>query len=239
MLDPSFLLAEDPERPLAQKISQVETLADGSGFEVYVPEGLVRFLEEQLPQYDQDEESDQFMDFYVPNLERVDLSELRSRLYGSQRIRPFDPEVFPAYDDSDLTLAHDHRPFADRLNRSLREREGEDTEYRALRDSLFQEWVFLQEMSWIGSLTRASFRTMVHAGATSVEFGKRMARKAVRRTRNLGSDDPITKLDALMTTFKWVAAGSIAVTPTLLGVAGLETAIAGFVANRAFVLIDP
>jgi hypothetical protein len=56
---------------------------------------------------------------------------------------------------------------------------------------------------------------------------------------DLGSDDPITKLDALMTTFKWVAAGSIAVTPTLLGVAGLETAIAGFVANRAFVLIDP
>ncbi len=243
MLDPSFLLAKDPARSSAEKVSQVENLADVNGFEVYVPDGLVRFLEQQHPRYEEDEgEFNQFMDFYVPDvprLDRVALSELGSILDGSERIRSFDPKEFPAQAGSDLTLAHDHEPFRDHLNRSLRELEGEATGYQVLRDTLFQEWVFLQEMSWIGSLTRASFTTMVHAGATSLEFGERMAKKAVRSTRNLGSNDPITKLDVLMTTFKWVATGGIAVTPTLLGVAGLEAAVAGFVANKAFVLIDP
>lgn len=153
-------------------------------------------------------------------------------------IRSFDPEEF-GDTESDLTLAHDHYPFAEHLNRSLRELEGEETEYRALRDALFQEWVFLQEMSWIGSATRAAFRTMVHAGSWCVELGKRTASKEIRRTRHKSPDDPITKLDVLMTSFKWTAVEGATFSAPLFGVPPIWAAAAGFVTNKGFALIDP
>ncbi len=83
---------------------------------------------------------------------------------------------------------------------------------------------------------------MIRAGGICVEAGKRVAERAVRKTRNVSNDQSIERLDVLMTTFKWVALGGLAVSPGILGLPPAWMVVASVVnygAGKAFLLIDP
>lgn len=104
------------------------------------------------------------------------------------------------------------------------------------RSVLMEEWVFLQERSWVVSSTRRPFRAFVNAGSTCLEFGARTTDALIRRTLKQPDGQLISRVDRLRAFGKWIAVSGSAVAGAFTNpiVSTTGPLLAGF-----FLLFDP
>jgi hypothetical protein len=100
---------------------------------------------------------------------------------------------------------------------------------------ILEEWVFLQEESWISARIRAAFDKMIEAGGTCVELGQNAFDKVVRKTLKRDNDEELDRYDRMRAIGKWLAAGGV---PALSLANPLAGALAG-VGAGLFLLVDP
>jgi hypothetical protein len=100
---------------------------------------------------------------------------------------------------------------------------------------LFEEWVFLQENSWIISRIKKPFDKFIEAGAVSLQVGGTTVKRMVAKTLKHKEDYVFSRLDYLRALAKWVAVGGSTVVPLFNPIAGaLVNAASGY-----FLLLDP
>lgn len=101
---------------------------------------------------------------------------------------------------------------------------------------LIEEWIFLQEQSWVVSRIKKPFTRFVDAGSLCLQFGGRAVDTMINRTLKRRSDELLNRVDRLRAFGKWIAVGG----PSIIGIlnnpvtAVIAPLIAGF-----FLLLDP
>lgn len=83
---------------------------------------------------------------------------------------------------------------------------------RELVKILSEEWVFLQEFSWVVAKSKKVFEKFKEAGAVAVEFPENAVDKLVRRTLKKKDDDFLNTFDKLRALGKWIAIGGSSIT---------------------------
>ncbi len=101
---------------------------------------------------------------------------------------------------------------------------------------LIEEWIFLQEQSWIVSRIKKPFNRFVEAGSVCLQFGSRAANRMINRTLRRNADELVSKVDRLRAFGKWIAVGGPSVVGILYNpvIAVVAPFMAGF-----FLLFDP
>lgn len=99
---------------------------------------------------------------------------------------------------------------------------------------LFEEWVFLNESSWIVSRIKQPFTKFMNIGGSSIQFSKRATDTIIRKTLKKTDDELLSKVDRLRTFGKWVAVGGPPVLSFIDPLFSLTSLPAGF-----FLLFDP
>ncbi len=104
-----------------------------------------------------------------------------------------------------------------------------------LAEILFEEWIFLQEFSWIVAESKKTFEKFKEAGAVAIELYEKAVDKLIRRTLKKKDDDFINTFDKLRALGKWIAVGSSSATSLL------NPLVATFVSlgTGIFLLLDP
>jgi|GEM_PF-1809328 len=110
-----------------------------------------------------------------------------------------------------------------------------ETGNKNVTEILFEEWVFLQEKSWVISRIKKPFSYLIRSGAVSIEISRRTLDLAAGGTHKKDDDDIITKAERLTTFAKWVALGEPSVLPP---VNPMDRALFGAGAGY-FLLFDP
>lgn len=111
---------------------------------------------------------------------------------------------------------------------------------------LYEEWLFLQGHSWIGSRTRWAFGRFIWAGGVAVEVGRRGYDAAIEHARE--EIPGLVTRPGMKRNIRWIAtAGAGAAVSVALPLGGIEQVVIGgtvrFATNQAakrlFILIDP
>jgi hypothetical protein len=110
-----------------------------------------------------------------------------------------------------------------------------EVENKQLIKILFEEWVFLQEFSWIVAKSKNIFEKFKESGAVVVEFSEKAVDKIVKKTLKKQDDDFITTFDRLSALGKWIAVGGSSATSFLSPSVGT---LIGF-STGIFLLLDP
>jgi len=100
---------------------------------------------------------------------------------------------------------------------------------------ILEEWVFLQEQSWISARTRAAFDKMIEAGGICVELGQNAFDKVVRKTLKRDNDDELYKYDRMKAIGKWLAAGGAPAVSLANPLVGAVVSVGA----GLFLLVDP
>jgi hypothetical protein len=99
---------------------------------------------------------------------------------------------------------------------------------------LFEEWVFLQENSWIVSRIKKPFNTFINAGSACLQFSKETVEYMIRRTLRDSERDLLNKVDVLRALGKWIAVGKLEIPLFIEPFETLLNLAAGY-----FLLFDP
>jgi len=233
MLDPSMFLTlgANQERDLEVRMNQISALAR-EGMEMYIPRAFMAFLEDHHVAGDAILPGGAWEGWIAiygeshrapnPPLERI-YSAMSER---AELIRPFRP---------DRRMQEAHQEFGEDLRSTFQV--GQDSR---LVECVLQEWIFLQERSWIVAQVRKAFDRMTKAGSVVLEIASRkILNKVIRKTRGKEEEEAITTLDTLLTLGKWVAAGGGAVAAGGIITLPPALAITLAISPRFFALIDP
>jgi len=109
--------------------------------------------------------------------------------------------------------------------------------YNFSGEMVFQEWIFLQERSWIVSRSRELFTRMEHAGAVCLDLGTSALNKAARKIRKKDEEEALTLADKLLALGKFVAVGGGAVAAGVSLPPSLAIMFA--LSQGVFTLLDP
>lgn len=214
MIDPSLLLARTKAKRTLDLVARLKEYR----YEFYLSKSFLEFLSAM----DDKSWRGYFARFYgVFPTERFDLFSLIQE--HRQLFTIF--EVHIANKDA-------HHDFFESLSLQLRSRERED---KFLLNTLLEEWVFLQQHSWIVSRVRKPFNRFIDAGSACLHLGKEVVDKLERRTLHTGEDHPLSNLSHLRAFGKWAAIGGDSVlflfNPLMSVLAGLTI--------KGFLLLDP
>ncbi|MDQ4143998.1 MAG: hypothetical protein M3198_09695 [Actinomycetota bacterium] len=240
MLDPSMFFTVSDERTLDVMMNRISRIVE-DGAAIHVPQAFMTFVEDAyIAEADGgDYRTEQFVNTYAPEHHPLSFERLYKEMSNRVGlIQTFSPG---------LRLREKHNEFRQGLDEVFYDRAIDDPR---VSESVLQEWIFLQERSWIVSQTREAFDLMRSAGAEYLEFGRSALdrlgtsaldnlNKVVRKTRGKAEEEAITPIDRLLTLGKWVAAGGGAVAAG--GIVSLPPALAIMIAisPRFFALIDP
>jgi hypothetical protein len=125
-----------------------------------------------------------------------------------------------------------HAEFVDLLYKDVR--------HELVGRTLGEEWIFMNEYSFIGSRTKAAFNAFMRAGAPYFLVGKRTMDKWIRATVNKPIhkplDAPLTTYSILRASCKYVAAGGASIGTTVIpGGLGIGAALT----SGIFLIMDP
>lgn len=137
------------------------------------------------------------LSFYLSKAEPVPLRILSRDLLTSKRL-----DAFRGYASSDESFA----PIRSQLLYQF----GESN----ILDSLWEEWLFLQEQSWLVSRSRKTFRRFIKSGAVALETSKETFDALAARTLRLPRKDipkALTSGQRLRASAKWIAVGGSSV----------------------------
>lgn len=217
MIDPTLLIAN---RTMMNTIIYAHKLSN-LGDNVYLPKSFFFALKSRTLR-----EDEPLVRFFLHNAAPSNFLFLRDFLEDkSEIISQFIP-------NEDHIRKHSH--FKEMLSKHLEWYKDEHIEI--LIDILFEEWIFLQEHSWIISRAKRTFTKLKDAGAVYIEFGKDSFDNAVRRTlQNNDVNKMLEKADRYRAVAKWIAVGG----PSAAVYLGpLPSAITALAAGY-FLLFDP
>ena len=164
---------------------------------------------------------EQLFGYYLSNAEPVSMRTLRNDLAESRIVQGYQAFV-----------TQEERNYSIRSN--LLQEFGESR----ILDSLWEEWTFLQQESWIASRSRKVFRRFIKSGAIALETGRDAFDGLAAKTLKLPKKKmpmALTSRQRLRATAKWVAVGGSSVTALFEPVIGLL----GSLAANYFLLMDP
>lgn len=213
LIEPSLLVDERTLYQLIEKIHEYAR-AERRGYEFFVPSKFIHILSDA-------ERNIENIVFFANVARMVDLKELKGILGEEEIIKKF--EIQPQYKQK-------YSSFYESLLR--------ETRNDVVTEILFEEWIFLQEKSWVISRLKKPFIHFVKASAVSVEFSRKTLDLAVKKTLKKDSKDIITNADRLRALAKWIAVGG----PPVLTLMNLMNPIAAAIIEVAagyFLLIDP
>ena len=217
MIDPSLLVAErtmEKTIELAVDYSKVDC-----GF--FIPRTFLRAIKSNAIT-----KENPLIRFYLQNAAPADIEYLQSLLVEYQkniRIHVFGDEYFSKYEKFKAAIPEYLKWY-------------EVSQENDLVNCLFEEWVFLQENSWIVSRSKKVFVKFKDAGAICVELGRKTLDDAIRRTLKLDEKHQALNIAKRLRAFgKWSAVGGASAASLIHPIAGaLAAAASGY-----FLLLDP
>jgi len=159
LIEPSLLLNEQSLDQVIKNLYPSES--DMKRYQFFVPSRFIHIIEEV------DTNIENIL-FFRNGAKLVDIKYLRDKLEYLEKenlIRMFE-------------ITQDHKDKFPSFYESLLG----DIENKILAEILFEEWIFLQEKSWIISGIKKPFDYFIKAGAVGIEFGKKTLDFAVKRT---------------------------------------------------------
>jgi uncharacterized LabA/DUF88 family protein len=210
LIEPSLLVAERTFDVVIERMHEYSVFGKRS-YIFFVPSKFLYLLEET-------ERNMKNIEFFANYTKMVNLNYLKDILAREEIVRKF--EIQPEF-----------REKYDRLYENLLGK----TRNEVISDILFEEWVFLQEKSWVISRLKKPFNYFIKANAASIEFGKKTLDLAMRRTLKKGDKDIITNVQRLRAFGKWVAVAG----PPVLALVNPIVAVMGGITGNIFLLFDP
>lgn len=214
MLDPSLLLTASGLKRVLQFIEHQNT-----DFSFYISQSFYEFIADDKRRNERVSASDPVIKFFGARVSYFNEAKMLIR-ENMDHWTLFEPT-------EELRLKHSI--FRD----SLLYRES--TKNQELFDILFDEWIFLQERSWLLAKSKLTFEKFKEGGAISLEFGEKAMHRIAARTLKTDHHDPLSNFQKLRALAKWMAVGGSAseafLSPYLGLLAGLTT---GF-----FLMLDP
>jgi len=161
-------------------------------------------------------------------------------------VRFFLQRAYPSSTDKVKSTMEEHSNLIKPFEPSSHQREKYEEVYDAFMEHpphgdkrisnvLFEEWVFLNEYSWIVSRSKKVFEKFIEAGAICLQFGKKTTETLIRKALKKGQNDYISTLDKCRFVGKWIAT----VIPSSFVFVDPYEAIAIGTASSVFLLFDP
>ncbi len=213
MIDPSLILAQNSIENTFAEMNQLKEISTEARF--YYPHSLARMIAGGR---------ERSLQFFLHNASLSESVTIRQLLDSKSK-------VISGFEVTQQQMGR-YSEMRENLHKDLRysEPQFEDD----IVDILYEEWVFIQEYSWIVSRIKKPFNRFIAAGAICLYAGNRAVDKAIKRTLKK-DDDVLNKIDRLRAFGKWIAVGGV---PWL----GLINPVLGAVASAsagAFLLFDP
>lgn len=217
MIDPSLLVVNRFDtHELLEWVSE-----NHATFNFYIPQSFVRAVESSPP-----EGVSPTAQFFLGDLDTKQIMKLVGGL--SPYVKKFEMrgELRTKYQEFYRTLSIHVQPNLDS---------------GGLLNAVFEEWVFLNEMSAIVARIRKAFDTFVRVGATAMYTGGRVGsegiQQIVRRSLHLSKETQLTRASYRRAGIKWIALGGGALTAQFT-FPWISPGVAAF-ASGVFWLLDP
>ncbi len=190
--------------------------------------------------------SKKFLDFLNEHKFKDELRDSLPFKYFLHGAPPSDPREillemknFPDYIEEFLVSEQEYSKYKEKyewIHTSLSKMIGKKKFFdETILGVLFDEWIFLQESSWIVARIKKPFKAFKIAGAACLEYSKKAFKRLVRTTVKKDIEEVLTKTDVLRAFGKWIAVGGTSVLSLLNPlVSALGGAIGGY-----FLLFDP
>jgi hypothetical protein len=214
MIDPSLLLLKTKARKTLELVMKLRD----DGYKFYLPNSFWDFLSTMNARSWDGSFAKFYGTFQGGKFDLANLARDHQRLFAN----------------FELTVAHRdrHYEFFESLPLQLSRKERED---RYLLNTLLEEWVFLQEHSWIVSRVKRPFNRFIDAGSNCLHLGRHFVDTLERRTLHKDRNHPLSNLSHLRAFGKWLAIGGDSV---LFLFQPVEAFLGGF-AIKGFMLLDP
>jgi hypothetical protein len=227
MLDPSmFLTIAYDDRRLEVMMNRMEGLAK-DGVALHVPQAFMSFVEERYAANDNATPAG-WIDTYNTHAPISYESLYEKMIDTAELIRTFSPN---------RRLQEEYTQFNQRLPEAMKE-SGIATPSDGVQESILQEWIFLQERSWMVAAVSKPFEVMQKTGSVArLVLRKKVLDAVVRNTRSKEEEEAITIVDRLITVGECVAAGGGAVAAGGIGPLPPALAITAAISPRFFAQI--
>lgn len=236
MIDPSLLFAQKSAEHTFNLMANISESERGIKF--YLSKTLIEMIQEI--EYINTENF--MIRFYLANAEPIPIEDLKRLLADySEYFHVF--EKFPKHAEKHAQVVETLSGLFDRkLHFDIR-----------LLSILFEEWIFLQEYSWITARIKVAFVKFKEAGAMVIELGKKsteqllqksqkhvkfrtpILEKLIRKTLKKKETNFIRRIDMLRAFGKWIAVGGSPIiglfNPTF---GGILSSVSG-----VLILLDP
>ena len=195
MLDPSLILAKNSIQKTFQTIRSLKKEDPRLNF--YYPQSLLSmvndksFLREQLGEY------------FLFNAYPAERKEILIQLEENSNI-------LSGFEDRNQDIGR-YSELTKNLQSDLSYLEEPLGEY--ILNILIEEWIFLQEQSWIVSRIKKPFNRFLDAGSVCLQFSHRAVDRIVNRSLKRENNELVSKVDRLRAFGKWIAVGG----PTVIG----------------------
>lgn len=190
LLDPSLLLASNSMINTFDYLDKTDK--SGGKYQFYLPKSFLRLLNKRWLPMD-----NPGIRFFLHNATPSDPEELYSLMDRySNIVSLFEPTE---------QLRGKHIQMYKNLREELYLR-GELLN-EDLLSILFEEWVFMQEYSWVVSRIKKPFNRLISAGAVSMQFSRITVDMLIRRTLKKDSDYFLSNIDRLRALGKWIVVG--------------------------------
>lgn len=226
MIDPSLFLAL---RPMHRTFKFIKEISTHEGYEFFYPFSLKVILTSNL--FIEFGLRKALKNYFIQKAKPSNLLEIREVLLKeySDLIKPFKPEV---------TLGVKYKDFYFSLQEKIKFKEKVTDQFledKITAQILSEEWIFLQENSWLVSRTKKIFNKFIDSGAACLQLGRKSVKKIIRKTLKKDESQDINTFDILRASFKWIAVGG---SPAL----SLINPLSGVIVSTAsgfFLLFDP
>jgi len=219
MLDPSIVLDEF-------QLEKAITFIDNNShiYNFYVPSSLIEYIKRT----DNNERDYAFITQFYGKRD-INLGNTSNIMSNYPNINKFEAPVI---------FKEKHLEFYNNLREHIRKQEITSISF-PLADIIFEEWVFLQEYSWVIAMYKKVFNFFSEAGGLVIEGSQKILDNAVSRTLKKENHDVITHAHRLRSLGKWIAVSG---PPLISSQYDFEKSVIGVligVSTGVFLLFDP
>ena len=214
MIDPSLIVCS---RTIDKVFHLVRELSYDKKCKFYLPKTFVYLVREEIA-YDKT-----YFKFFLDKAVPASLNTIRKLIvHYSELITLFEPS---------FEQKMKHRGFYEILLLRLR------YYTESLAQTLFEEWVFLQEYSIIISRIRKTFSKFIDAGGICIQLGEKAFNTLIRKSLKKAAYQQITTVDKIRSVSKWIAMGG----PEILMLLNIDMSLSalGSFLSKVFLLLDP
>jgi hypothetical protein len=218
MLDPSLILAQNAIQNTFETVKSLSK--ENPRWKFYYPASLLQMI------HDMESLQGKLSDYFLFNAYPAVPKETRMQFKKNVHI-------LSGFEVGSKDIKR-HYEICNNLREDLSYLEEPLGEYIA--EILIEEWIFLQEKSWVVSRIKKPFNRFVNAGSVCLQFSGRAADIIINRTLRRERNELVGKVDRLRAFGKWVAVGG----PSVLGILNnpVIAVAAPFIAGF-FLLFDP